>query len=172
MGSTWVERLDRLRDRFTLRALVVAAVGLLALLLVMVHGLALLGTRSLVPTLAYLVPWVGVMVLVLFVPWEWGGVEPREPLARWWGYWEGWLVGGAVLNVARMHDDALRAVDELRTKLQLPDALSSLRIEPEQLRALRADTWGAELVGHLSGWFWVPWGACLATLAFAWWLLR
>jgi len=170
MGSTWLERLDALRDRFTLRALVAAGAATLAFVLLTLYGAVVLGTRVALPTLAFMPFWACLVALFLIMPWEWGGVEPRQPLGRWWGYWEGWVVWASLLGWARVHGKYLGFLaDALDGSGSRYEESWESHLKAEQLRAFREDVLGSALMAEVG---YVPFFYGVGLLLLVWWLLR
>lgn len=170
MGSTWAERLDGLRDRFVLRSLVAAGVAILAFVLLTLYGAAVLGLRITLPTLALLPFWTILVGLFLWMPWEWGGVVPREPLRHWHGYWEGVLVYGSLLTFVRYHGQYIASMVEILQEADGASGSSWLSLEKaEKLRALRDDVFGAALMAEVGL---IPFLILGALLLLVWWLLR
>ncbi|MGE0191537.1 MAG: hypothetical protein AB7T63_05785 [Planctomycetota bacterium] len=169
MGSTWPERLDALRDRFTLRALVLAAVAVSLLFLLTIYGAVLLGTRVTLPTLALLPFWAGLLAIVLWMPWDWGDPEPSHILGQW-VYWEGLLVCGSVATVAALHGKYLHMLaDALKGPPPPQDEPWQALLHADRLQALRDDVLGAALMSEVG---YLPIALLGVALLLDWWILR
>jgi len=160
-------------DRYELRALVAVAVQILLFLGVLTYGLIppSLGTRLFWPTLAMLPIWGGLVWLTLHRPWDWGGLEPRNPLGRMWGYWEPGVVFGGTFGIARMHGRLLGDAKEYAARLQpSKDDLAGLLFLDAKGEAWANDTLGALILnGPLRGE--VAVGGAALVLLIVWFLL-
>ena len=160
-------------DRYGLRALVAAGVQILVFLGVLAYGLASpsLGTRLFWPTVALLPIWSGLVWLTLYRPWDWGGLEPRRPLGRMWGYWEPGVVFGSTFGIARMHGRMLGDAKAYAASMRAPrDDLLTHSFLTGKAEAWANDTLGALILnGPMLGW--VAVGGAALVLAIAWFLL-
>ncbi len=163
-----------LRDRYTARALVAVAVQIALFVAAVVYGLwsPTLGARVVWPTVAMLPAWAGMAWVTLTRPWDWGGLEPRLPLHRAWGYWEGGVVYGCALGIGWTHADLFHEAKEWAQELhrQPIDALSLVLHTADKTEAWDADTFGYLILsGSPYGWLFV--GGALLLFAMAWFLL-
>lgn len=140
-----------LRDRFTLRALIAVAVQGVAAVAVLAYGFSLLGAKMTAPSLLVLGAYGALAWLTLRYPWDWTGLEPRQPLGRIWGYFEPGVVYGMTVGLAYY---VLRAViwpakaKGERVAEELSDALGRA-LASESTVAWAEDTYGRLLVTPL-----------------------